>query len=222
MAVIGSPIRSSASIVGVLILSSSWILIRDAVDILAGRDAGAYQYRESQRATGRVDGVGSVHDLHVWTLTSGVLAMSCHVVADDELQPHRSAQRSQWHRARTVSNRSHDDSNRRSQRSAGSIRFLQLPFRRMGFTIIGKSNDASDPCINSLFRTRRSTAQVRKSGRPQSNRWPCSEIVRRFRGSPSSEEGTGSDVRATIVAGSGAFEIAQRFQCWRTLENGSR
>jgi cobalt-zinc-cadmium efflux system protein len=30
---------------------------------------------------GHVDGVGSIHDLHVWTLTSGVLAMSCHVVA---------------------------------------------------------------------------------------------------------------------------------------------
>ena len=28
----------------------------------------------------RVEGVESVHDLHVWTLTSGVLAMSCHVV----------------------------------------------------------------------------------------------------------------------------------------------
>jgi cobalt-zinc-cadmium efflux system protein len=33
---------------------------------------------------GRVDGVGSVHDLHVWTLTSGVLAMSCHIVAEND------------------------------------------------------------------------------------------------------------------------------------------
>src|SRR6185369_2782026 len=31
-----------------------------------------------------VTGVGSVHDLHVWTLTSGVLAMSCHIVAENE------------------------------------------------------------------------------------------------------------------------------------------
>jgi cobalt-zinc-cadmium efflux system protein len=31
-----------------------------------------------------LQGVQSVHDLHVWTLTSGVLAMSCHVVIADE------------------------------------------------------------------------------------------------------------------------------------------
>jgi cobalt-zinc-cadmium efflux system protein len=30
-----------------------------------------------------IGGVDSVHDLHVWTLTSGVLAMSCHVVMAD-------------------------------------------------------------------------------------------------------------------------------------------
>jgi cobalt-zinc-cadmium efflux system protein len=38
----------------------------------------------------RVEGVGSIHDLHVWTLTSGVLAMSCHVVMAAE-GPSRSA-----------------------------------------------------------------------------------------------------------------------------------
>ena len=30
------------------------------------------------------DGVLSVHDLHVWTLTSRVIAMSCHVVVGDD------------------------------------------------------------------------------------------------------------------------------------------
>jgi cobalt-zinc-cadmium efflux system protein len=32
----------------------------------------------------KIRGVESVHDLHVWTLTSGVLAMSCHVVISEE------------------------------------------------------------------------------------------------------------------------------------------
>lgn len=67
-------------IVAALILSSSWVLIRDAVDILLeGTPAhlNIVRLREQLQA---VTGVGSVHDLHVWTLTSGVLAMSCHVV----------------------------------------------------------------------------------------------------------------------------------------------
>jgi cobalt-zinc-cadmium efflux system protein len=72
-----------STLVAVLILWSSWILIRDAVDILLeGTPAhiNIVSLREQLRG---VTGVGSVHDLHVWTLTSGVLAMSCHVVAED-------------------------------------------------------------------------------------------------------------------------------------------
>jgi cobalt-zinc-cadmium efflux system protein len=68
-------------IVAVLILWSSWILIRDAVDILLEGTPSHINIVSLREQLGHVDGVGSVHDLHVWTLTSGVLAMSCHVVA---------------------------------------------------------------------------------------------------------------------------------------------
>jgi cobalt-zinc-cadmium efflux system protein len=68
-------------IVGVLILSSSWILIRDAVDILLESTPAHINIVSLREQLACVTGVGSVHDLHVWTLTSGVLAMSCHVVA---------------------------------------------------------------------------------------------------------------------------------------------
>jgi cobalt-zinc-cadmium efflux system protein len=70
-----------SALVAVLILSSSWILIRDAVDILLEGTPSHINIVSLREQLGRVDGVGSVHDLHVWTLTSGVLAMSCHVVA---------------------------------------------------------------------------------------------------------------------------------------------
>src|SRR5437870_11372925 len=70
-------------VVAVLILWSSWILIRDAVDILLEGTPSHINIVSLREQLGRVDGVSSVHDLHVWTLTSGVLAMSCHVVADD-------------------------------------------------------------------------------------------------------------------------------------------
>src|SRR5262249_24919121 len=69
-----------SAVVGVLILSSSWILIRDAVDILLEGAPSHINIRTLYDRLRSIDGVGSVHDLHVWTLTSGVLAMSCHVV----------------------------------------------------------------------------------------------------------------------------------------------
>jgi len=75
---IADPIISA--IVGVLILFSSWILIRDAVDILLEGTPSHVNIVNLQEQLNEVPGVGSVHDLHVWTLTSGILAMSCHVV----------------------------------------------------------------------------------------------------------------------------------------------
>jgi cobalt-zinc-cadmium efflux system protein len=67
-------------LVGVLILSSSWILIRDAVDILLEGTPAHVNIVSLQNELRGISGVESVHDLHVWTLTSGVLAMSCHIV----------------------------------------------------------------------------------------------------------------------------------------------
>ena len=71
-------------LVAILILWSSWILIRDAVDILLEGTPSHINIVSLREQLGGVDGVESVHDLHVWTLTSGVLAMSCHVVAQDD------------------------------------------------------------------------------------------------------------------------------------------
>src|SRR5436190_2402671 len=71
-------------LVAVMILWSSWILIRDAVDILLEGTPAHINIVTLREQLGRVAGVESVHDLHVWTLTSGMLAMSCHVVAQDD------------------------------------------------------------------------------------------------------------------------------------------
>jgi cobalt-zinc-cadmium efflux system protein len=69
--------------VAILILWSSWILIRDAVDILLEGTPAHINIVSLREQLVEIAGVSSVHDLHVWTLTSGVLAMSCHVVADE-------------------------------------------------------------------------------------------------------------------------------------------
>ena len=67
-------------VVGVLILSSSWVLIRDAVDILLEGTPSQVNIVSLRNDLESIEGVQSVHDLHVWTLTSGVIAMSCHAV----------------------------------------------------------------------------------------------------------------------------------------------
>ena len=71
-----------SAIVAVLILYSSWILIRDAVDVLLEGTPSDINIVSVRDQLNQVPGVDSVHDLHVWTLTSGVVAMSCHVVVD--------------------------------------------------------------------------------------------------------------------------------------------
>ncbi len=79
-----------SAIVAILILSSSWFLIRDAIDVLLeGAPAHINLTTLKDQLVG-ADGVLSVHDLHVWTLTSGVVAMSCHV-AVGEIEPPQSA-----------------------------------------------------------------------------------------------------------------------------------
>ncbi|MFN8008472.1 MAG: cation diffusion facilitator family transporter [Terriglobia bacterium] len=67
-------------LVAILILYSSWLLLRDSVDILLEGTPVHISLQKIREALCQVEGVESVHDLHVWTLTSGLHAMSCHAV----------------------------------------------------------------------------------------------------------------------------------------------
>ena len=69
--------------IGVFILPRTWMLLRDAVGVLlegTPNDVNLAALRESIRT---VEGVADVHDLHVWSLTSGINAMSVHAVLAD-------------------------------------------------------------------------------------------------------------------------------------------
>jgi cobalt-zinc-cadmium efflux system protein len=70
-------------VVAVLILIGSWRLVKESVDILLEGTPRAVDLQAVARAIGEIDGVSGVSDLHVWTLTSGVLAMSGHARIDD-------------------------------------------------------------------------------------------------------------------------------------------
>ncbi|MGH7463492.1 MAG: cation diffusion facilitator family transporter, partial [Longimicrobiales bacterium] len=66
--------------VGMLILVGSWKLVRESVDVLLEAVPPHIDLAVVRRALIEVSGVLEVHDLHIWTLTSGFLAMSGHAV----------------------------------------------------------------------------------------------------------------------------------------------
>jgi cobalt-zinc-cadmium efflux system protein len=70
-----------------LILASSWRLVRESVDVLLEAAPRHIDLGEVRSTICEVPGVEEIHDLHVWTLTSGVLAMSAHVVAETARHP---------------------------------------------------------------------------------------------------------------------------------------
>jgi cobalt-zinc-cadmium efflux system protein len=73
--------------IGVLILLGSWSVIREAADVLMEAAPPGLDVQEVGRAMAAVPGVREVHDLHVWTVTSGFPALAAHVLAapDDDL-----------------------------------------------------------------------------------------------------------------------------------------
>jgi cobalt-zinc-cadmium efflux system protein len=64
-------------------------LIREAVDILLQAAPKGVDLDEVRRHIVRADGVADAHDLHAWTLTSGVHVVSAHVVVRPEADPAR-------------------------------------------------------------------------------------------------------------------------------------
>src|SRR5438093_2207716 len=67
-------------VVAVLVLYSSWHLLRESVDVLLEGTPSHLNISSILADLGSVNGVVSVHDLHVWSITSGMPSMSCHVV----------------------------------------------------------------------------------------------------------------------------------------------
>jgi cobalt-zinc-cadmium efflux system protein len=75
--------------IGVLILYSSWGIVRDSVDILMQGTPREMQLEDIEHCLRAINGVREVHDLHVWTLTSGRYLLSVHLVVsqDDATRP---------------------------------------------------------------------------------------------------------------------------------------
>ena len=70
--------------IGLLILWGSWRLLRESVDVLLEATPAHLDASEVRAVMERVVGVAGVHDLHVWTVTSGFIALSSHVEVSGE------------------------------------------------------------------------------------------------------------------------------------------
>jgi cobalt-zinc-cadmium efflux system protein len=70
-------------VIALLILVSAWRLVRESVDVLLEGTPAHIDLSDVQAQLAGIPGVHDVHDVHVWTVTSGVVAMSGHVVVRD-------------------------------------------------------------------------------------------------------------------------------------------
>jgi len=76
-------------VIALLLLVGAWRLVREAADVLLEAAPKGLDVEELVDELREIPGLEELHDIHVWTLTSGFVAMSGHGVIDD-LQMHRS------------------------------------------------------------------------------------------------------------------------------------
>jgi cobalt-zinc-cadmium efflux system protein len=84
------PIDTIASVaIAALILPRTWSLLREAIDVLLQATPRGVDLDEVRAHITRAEGVLDAHDLHAWTLTSGIHVVSAHVVISPDADPAR-------------------------------------------------------------------------------------------------------------------------------------
>jgi cobalt-zinc-cadmium efflux system protein len=78
---LADPVISVA--IALLILYSAWNLVREATDVLLESAPAHVDMSSLLEDLGAIGGLYDVHDVHVWTLTSGYVALSGHGLIDD-------------------------------------------------------------------------------------------------------------------------------------------
>lgn len=77
----------ASALIGLMILPRTWRLLRDATDILLEATPKGVDVEEVRRHILEAPGVIAVHDLHAWTITSGMNVVSAHVVMGPDGDP---------------------------------------------------------------------------------------------------------------------------------------
>jgi cobalt-zinc-cadmium efflux system protein len=76
-------------IVTLLIVRSAWALLRESINVLLESTPSHISLGMVREKLQTITGVESVHDLHVWTVTSGVIAMSAHAIVPEPSEHQR-------------------------------------------------------------------------------------------------------------------------------------
>ncbi|HEY0402005.1 MAG TPA: cation diffusion facilitator family transporter [Blastococcus sp.] len=74
----------ASAVIGCLVVPRAWHLLREAFDVLLEAAPRGVDLGDVRTHILGVDGVLEVHDLHAWTITSGLPVLSAHVVVTDE------------------------------------------------------------------------------------------------------------------------------------------
>jgi cobalt-zinc-cadmium efflux system protein len=83
---VADPIASM--VIALLVIHSAFALLREAVAVLLEGAPGHIDVDEVRDAIGGLPCVAEVHDLHVWTIASGVVSLSCHAVKAQDTRSH--------------------------------------------------------------------------------------------------------------------------------------
>ncbi|MDY0406293.1 cation diffusion facilitator family transporter [Virgibacillus sp. 179-BFC.A HS] len=77
-------------IVAILVLISGWRVTKDAIHVLMEGTPANVNINDVIKTMKGVKGVVGIHDLHVWSITSGQNALSCHIIVDGSLTVEKS------------------------------------------------------------------------------------------------------------------------------------
>lgn len=72
-------------LVALLILRSAWGILKSVIHILMEGTPEGIDSEKVRQALLSVDGVRDIHDLHIWTITSGIPAMSGHLLVQENI-----------------------------------------------------------------------------------------------------------------------------------------
>src|SRR5665811_946834 len=74
----------ASAAIGLMILPRTWALLREAVGVLLEATPKGVDLAEVRQHINQTPGVLDVHDLHAWTITSGLPVLSAHIVVTDD------------------------------------------------------------------------------------------------------------------------------------------
>ncbi|MCU0606591.1 MAG: cation diffusion facilitator family transporter, partial [Candidatus Edwardsbacteria bacterium] len=72
-------------LIGLVILKGAWDLVKESVDVLLEAAPSGLEAAQVESALQAVPGVRAVRHLHLWSISSGIHALSAHVQIDDQL-----------------------------------------------------------------------------------------------------------------------------------------